>query len=382
MSKRLTILGSTGSIGTQALGLAAENPERFEVVGLAAGSNVELLAEQVARFAPSAVAVRGESEAEALRALIGDGTEVLCGTAGACELASRSTDLVVSAMVGAVGLEPTLAAIEAGNDVALANKEALVCAGELVLQRVEQRGVRLLPIDSEHSAILQSMLGHRREDLRRIILTASGGPFRGMQREGLESVEPEQALAHPTWKMGPKISIDSATMMNKGLEVIEAHWLFNVEPQRIEVLIHPQSIVHSLVEYVDGVCIAQLGLPDMRGPISFALSYPERIQGAVAPLHLEQLADLEFTAVDHRAFPCLGLAYRALELGGTAPAALNAANEQAVTAFLERRIGFLDIPRIIGEVLEGHEPQQLDSIERVLEADREARHSADGLIGR
>jgi 1-deoxy-D-xylulose-5-phosphate reductoisomerase len=297
----------------------------------------------------------------------------------ACAAASPA-EMVVSAIVGAAGLEPTLAAVEAGRDVALANKETLVIAGELVTAAVARAGVRLFPVDSEHSAIFQSLEGHRRTDVRRLILTASGGPFRNWSLDDLQKVTPHDALAHPNWTMGRKITIDSATMMNKGLEVIEAHWLFGLPVERIAVHIHPESIVHSMVEYVDGAVMAQLGIPDMTTPIAYALSYPERLQLDLPPLDLCRLGRLHFSEPDGRCFPCLGLAYDALRCGRSAPAVLNAANELAVEAFLSERIGFLDIPRIIASVLAQHEVTAADSLERILAADQWARRMAQKKI--
>jgi len=302
----------------------------------------------------------------------------------ACATASNA-DMVVSAIVGAAGLEPTLAAIEAGKDIALANKETLVIAGELVMAAVAKSGGKLFPVDSEHSAIFQSLEGHRKEDVRRLILTASGGPFHNWSIDDLHGVTAEDALAHPNWNMGRKITIDSATMMNKGLEVIEAHWLFELPVDRIAVHIHPESIVHSMVEYVDGAVIAQLGIPDMKTPIAYALSYPERLALDLPPLDLCRMGTLHFATPDSHCFPCLDLAYEAIRRGGTTPAVLNAANELAVDAFLQGRAGFLDIPRVISAVLDQHACQALAGLEAVLAADAWARRTArqviDGLQG-
>ncbi|TNF47986.1 MAG: 1-deoxy-D-xylulose-5-phosphate reductoisomerase [Deltaproteobacteria bacterium] len=380
--KRLAILGSTGSIGVSTLEIVTEHPDCFEVVALTAGRNLALLEEQIALFRPQLVAVPDQLNAQRLRERIGaDGPQVLYGTAGLVSCAVESpADMVVSAIVGAAGLEPTLAAIQAGRDVALANKETLVIAGELVMSAAAESGCRLFPVDSEHSAIFQSLEGHRNADVRRLILTASGGPFRNWSLEDLQEVTPQDALAHPNWTMGRKITIDSATMMNKGLEVIEAHWLFNVPVEKIDVHIHPESIVHSLVEYVDGALLAQLGIPDMKTPIAYALTYPERLPLALPALDLCRLGQLNFAAPNSQCFPCLGLAYDAIKRGGTTPAVLNAANELAVDAFLHEKVGFLDIPRIIGSVVEKHSSRAASSLEQILAADAWARQKAHDVI--
>lgn len=385
--KRLVILGSTGSIGVSTLEIVAGQPGLFQVVALTAGRNLSLLEEQITRFHPDVVAVPDRLNAQRLKQRIGDrGPEVLYGMDGliACATASNA-DMVVSAIVGAAGLEPTLAAIEAGKDIALANKETLVIAGELVMAAVAKSGGKLFPVDSEHSAIFQSLEGHRKEDVRRLILTASGGPFHNWSIDDLHGVTAEDALAHPNWNMGRKITIDSATMMNKGLEVIEAHWLFELPVDRIAVHIHPESIVHSMVEYVDGAVIAQLGIPDMKTPIAYALSYPERLALDLPPLDLCRMGTLHFATPDSHCFPCLDLAYEAIRRGGTTPAVLNAANELAVDAFLQGRAGFLDIPRVISAVLDQHACQALAGLEAVLAADAWARRTArqviDGLQG-
>ena len=380
--KSLAILGSTGSIGVSTLEIVAAHPERFCVTALTAGRNLELLARQVHAFRPRLVAVPDAADAQALRERLGaTAPRILSGRDGliACAAASGA-QLVVSAIVGAAGLEPTLAAIEAGIDVALANKETLVAAGAVVMDAVARRGVRLFPVDSEHSAIFQSLAGHRRDDVRRLILTASGGPFRNFSAAELEGVTPAAALSHPNWNMGRKITIDSATMMNKGLEVIEAHWLFDLPAEKIAVHIHPESIVHSMVEYVDGAVIAQLGIPDMKTPIALALSWPERLPLELPPLDLCRLGRLHFSEPDALRFPCLALAYRALRADGTAPAALNAANEVAVEAFLDNRLGFTAIPQLIAAVLDRHEAAPADSLAAVLSADDAARRAANDLI--
>jgi len=380
--KRLAILGSTGSIGVSTLEIVAEHPNSFQVVALTAGRNLALLEEQITRFRPEIVAVPDQENARRLQERIGtSGPRVLCGTEGLIACAVQSpADMVVSAIVGAAGLEPTLAAIEAGRDVALANKETLVIAGELVMSAVARSGCRLFPVDSEHSAIFQSLEGHRKDDVRRLILTASGGPFRNWSLDDLQDVTPKDALAHPNWTMGRKITIDSATMMNKGLEVIEAHWLFDVPVDDIAVHIHPESIVHSMVEYVDGALIAQLGIPDMKTPIAYALTYPERLALDLPALDLCRLSQLNFAVPDSQCFPCLGLAYDAIRRGGTSPAVLNAANELAVEAFLQEKISFLDISRIISKVVAKHTNTAASSLELILDADRWARQATQDVI--
>jgi 1-deoxy-D-xylulose-5-phosphate reductoisomerase len=380
--KRLAILGSTGSIGVSALEIVSAHPERFDVVALTAGRNLALLAKQIKIFRPQVVAVQEAANAELLRQALGSNLpEILYGREGLIACASESNaNMVVSAIVGAAGLEPTLAAINAGKDIALANKETLVAAGSVVMSAVEEKGCRLFPVDSEHSAIFQSLEGHRKHDVNRLILTASGGPFRDHSLLDLSRVTPEDALVHPNWNMGRKITIDSATMMNKGLEVIEAHWLFDLPADKIDVHIHPESIVHSMVEYVDGAVIAQLGIPDMKTPIAYALSYPERLPLNLPPLNLCRLGRLHFYEPDIERFRCLGLAYDALRCGGTAPAVLNAANEVAVEAFLEREIDFLDIADIICEVLSRHDVQPLTGLDNILAADSWARAATRELI--
>jgi len=380
--KALAILGSTGSIGVSTLDIVAAFPERYRVVCLTAGSNIRLLQEQISRFRPVRVAVSDDVAAQQLRKLLGNrGPEILVGVDGLVESATHpEVDMVVSAIVGAAGLVPTMAAVRAGKDIALANKEILVAAGELFMAAVAQHGVRLIPVDSEHSAIFQSLAGQRDADVRRLILTASGGPFRNTRIEDLQRVRPSDALAHPNWEMGKKITIDSATMMNKGLEVIEARWLFNLPAEQIAVHIHPQSIVHSLVEYCDGALIAQLGIPDMKTPIAYALSWPERLPLRQKPLDLCGVGDLSFSHPDLQRFPCLSLAYLALQTGGTCPAVMNAANEIAVAAFLQEKIGFLQIPQIISQVMLSHESIEISTLEQVLDADCWGRQRASSLI--
>ena len=373
--KALAILGSTGSIGTSTLDIVEGLPEQFRVAALAAGSNLDRLEAQVRRYRPALVAVAREAGGRELARRLGaGGTEVCWGPEGLRRAAAESgADMVVSAIVGAAGLAPTAAAVQAGKDVALANKESLVMAGELVTREARARGVRILPVDSEHSAIFQCLGGNGARQVRRLVLTASGGPFRGRPRGTFATITPEEAMRHPTCSMGKKITIDSATLMNKGLEVIEAHWLFGLPVAQVDVIIHPQSIVHSLVEFVDGSLLAQLGVPDMRVPIQYALTHPERCENAVPRLALDQMAGLTFEAVDREKFPCLDLAYAAASAGGSAPAVLNAANEVAVQQFLNHRIGFDEISTVIHKALDAHPARPLGSIQDVLEVDREVR---------
>lgn len=374
--KRLTILGSTGSIGTNALKVVEAYPESYRVAGLAAGSNADLLASQIHRFQPAAVALRDKVEAESLERRLGKltKTEVYFGVEGFIRVATLAeADTVISAVSGSAGLRPTYAAILAGKEVALANKETMVMAGALVMEEARNRGVDIIPVDSEHSAILQCLRGHPREDLKRVILTASGGPFQDVPPEKLKFVTKAQALLHPNWNMGRKITIDSATLMNKGLEVIEAKWLFDLSMDQISILIHPQSIVHSLVEYKDGSVIAQLGVPDMQTPIAYALSYPHHRETSLLSLRLEEAGPLTFMLPEAGKFKCLDLAFEAAKIGDTMPAVLNAANEEAVELFLNERIGFLDIPLLIERTMAAHRPFSIDGIETVLEADAWAR---------
>jgi 1-deoxy-D-xylulose-5-phosphate reductoisomerase len=382
--KGLSILGSTGSIGTNVLRVVESFPERLQVAGLAAGRNVEVLAEQVARHRPRVVSVADAPAGERLSRLVDlSSVRLLSGPEGMVEVATDTkASMVVAAAVGALGLVPTYRALEAGKDVALANKETLVMAGELMVARAKQTGARLVPIDSEHCALHECLDGRRPEDVRRLLLTASGGPFRKRPRESFSRITREEALAHPTWRMGRKITIDSATLMNKGLEVIEARWLFGVEAARVEVIIHPQSVVHSMVELVDGTVLAQLGVTDMRMPIQYALSYPERWEGAIAGLDFTKAMALDFEPPDRQRFPCLPLAYRALEAGGSAPAALNAANEEAVASFLDGQVPFNAIPETIDEVLAGEPATAVRGLEDVLEADRRARERARRALSR
>jgi 1-deoxy-D-xylulose-5-phosphate reductoisomerase len=377
--KNILVLGSTGSIGLNVLKVIEARPEEYTAVGLGAGRNIALLLRQIERFRPKAVAVLDREGADALsRELSGNHKpEIHVGPEGYKRLAACSeADTVVSAMAGSAGFAPTFAAIEAGRQIALANKETMVMAGSLVMEQARRKGVRILPIDSEHNAIFQSLLGHPREDLRRVIITASGGPFREMSLEEMASVSPESALKHPNWQMGRKITVDSATLMNKGLEAIEARWLFDLRIDQISILIHPQSIVHSMVEYMDGSIIAQMGVPDMLTPISYALSFPRHLKTPLSPLKLEEIGVLSFSKPDLKRFRCLDLALRAVEIGGSMPAVLNAANEVAVDLFLARRIGFLQIPELVEKVMESHRPQSVDSLEAVMEADAWAKKRA------
>ena len=382
--KNIVILGSTGSIGTNTLDIVDRFPDEFRVVGLTAGSNDEKLEEQVLKYRPRMVALAHDAAAAKLRERV-TGTvvdvEVLGGIDGITRVAQASeADLVISSIVGAAGLVPTLAAITSGKHIALANKEPMVMAGKLMQAEARKHGVRIFPVDSEHSAIFQSMEGHRRQDIHRVILTASGGPLWEFSRAQLADVTPERALQHPNWKMGEKITIDSATLMNKGLEIIEARWLFDIPETQIEVLIHRESIIHSLVEYTDRSVIAQLGLPDMRTPISYAMRYPERMPLALPSLDLAEIGRLTFFKPDHDRFPCLRLGYEALRIGGTMPATMNAANEVAVEAFLHGGIRFVDIPDIIQSTMEAHTPREFDSLGPALEADRSAREKAESLV--
>ena len=375
---RIAILGSTGSIGRSALAVVDAHPARLTVVALAAGDNASLLAEQVARYCPEVVAMatgagvdRLKSACTNLPRAIGSGTDGLIAVA-----THPSVDIVLCASSGTAGLEAVLAAIDAGKTIALANKEVLVMAGELVTSAARRRGVAILPVDSEHNAIHQCLHGRRASEVRRLILTASGGPFRERSASELERMGPDAALQHPTWQMGRKITIDSATLMNKGLEVIEAHWLFDVAADQIDVVIHPQSIVHSMVEMVDGSVIAQLGATDMRLPIQYAFSYPDRWEAALPRLDLTRAARLEFLPPPHDRFPSLGLAYRALRAGGTLAVVLNAANEIAVELFLEGKLGFTAIPRLVEKTMDAHQIEPITALQQVRRADAWARDHA------
>jgi 1-deoxy-D-xylulose-5-phosphate reductoisomerase len=381
MIKRISILGATGSVGRSTLDLVARNPEKFQCVALTAGTQVADLAALAIKFRPDIAVIANDNHYAALKdALAGTGIKAAAGAAALNEAADQNADLVMSAIVGAAGLQPTLAAVRRGVTVALANKETLVCAGPVFLNEVKKSGARLLPVDSEHNAIFQVFDFSAPERVAKVILTASGGPFRDMSYGQMKTVTPEQAVAHPIWSMGAKISVDSATMMNKGLELIEAHHLFPVSPDQLDVLIHPQSVIHSMVEYVDGSVLAQLGTPDMRTPISYALAWPERLATPAARLNLAEIGKLDFSAPDTVRFPALNLAWQALRAGGSAPAVLNAANEIAVQAFLDRRIGFLDIAAIVSEVLARSGASQLGNLEDVLAVDAAARSRAAILV--
>lgn len=380
--KKLALLGSTGSIGVSTLALVREFPEKFHIHGMVAGRNLPLLAKQIREFSPACVAIQRDEDVPQLRALVGRRKlEILHGESGASAVAAApEVDVVLAAIVGGAGLMPTFNGILAGKEIALANKEALVMAGELFVSAAKKKRVRLLPVDSEHSAIFQCLQGNDRAEVDKLILTASGGPFLKTPLHRLEKVTVAQALKHPNWKMGQKITIDSATMMNKGLEVIEARWEFDMEPSRIDVVIHPQSLVHSMVRYQDGSIIAQLGIADMRIPIAYALAFPHRLKGSWEGLDLTQRKLLNFLSVEKKRFPALALAYHALREGGTMPAVLNAANEVAVAGFLHRRIGFREIHRIIGNIMQKHNNRRATAIDDVLEVDRWAREKASSLI--
>jgi len=380
--KTIVILGSTGSIGTNTLDIVDRFPTEFRVAGLTAGSNDALLETQIRRFKPRIVALSDQSAATRLRQRCLDlPVEILAGQEGLVQVASASeADLVVSAIVGGAGLVPTLAAIRSKKHVALANKEPMVMAGKLMQEEARRHGIRIFPVDSEHSAIFQALEGHRITDVRRVILTASGGALWTLTKDELQDVSPKRALQHPNWKMGAKITIDSATLMNKGLEVVEARWLFDIPESRIDVMIHRESIIHSLVEYEDRSMIAQLGLPDMRTPISYAMRYPERLPLNLPSLDLTEIGTLTFCKPDHDRFPCLALGYESLKIGGTMPAAMNAANEVAVEAFLQGGIHFTDISDIIRSTMLAHTPREVESVEAALDADRWAREKAGSLV--
>ena len=380
--KRISILGSTGSIGQSTLSVVEKYPELFSVVALAAGNNIELLERQIRKYRPSIVSVLSERSAGDLKKRCSDlSVRILFGVEGMIQAAAADeADITVSAIVGTAGLVPTMAAIRAGKDIALANKETLVTAGELVMAEGRAKGIRILPVDSEHCAIFQCLLAGKRQEVRKLVLTASGGPFRSYSKKELAEATPAQALKHPTWSMGRKITIDSATLMNKGLEVIEARWLFDIAPEKIKALVHPQSIVHSMVEYHDGAVVAQLGMPDMRGPIAYALSYPDRLTDASPALDLAQVGTLTFEEPDLDRFPCLAYAFDALNAGGSMPAALSAANEVAVRYFLEEKIGYPDIARVIRSTMDAHTPSHIRTVEDALKADLWARGEAVKII--
>lgn len=377
--RRITILGSTGSIGTSALDVVRHYPERFDVVGLAANANIDLLAKQVREFRPKYVAVANRDAARKLSEQL-PGVNIAAGREGLEEIAAAPADVVLCGIVGAVGLKPVLSAIDAGNAIALANKEPLVMAGPLIMERARAKGITVLPVDSEHNAIFQCLQGHRVEDVQCIHLTASGGPFYGRPRETLVGVTPAQATRHPTWNMGAKISVDSATLMNKGLEVVEAMWLFGLPLEKVEVVIHPQSIVHSLVEFTDGSILAHLGLTNMKFPIQYALTWPERVPEPMGRLDLTTMRELTFAKPDFSEFPCLAYAMEAARTGGTAPAILNAANERAVDAFCKGQIEFLRISEVVREVMDECPGSHDVTLEAVLEADALARERAGHVM--
>jgi 1-deoxy-D-xylulose-5-phosphate reductoisomerase len=383
--KKLAVIGSTGSIGQNTLRVVEHLRDRFKVFALAANSAVAQLAEQTATFRPTVVAITDRARIDDFckycRELKAPVPEVVTGDDGLAQIASADdVDIVVSAAVGAAGLRPTYSAVAAGKTVALANKESMVIGGELLRRTAEKTGARIIPVDSEHSAVDQCLRSGKRGEVRRLILTASGGPFRETPVEHFPKVTPEQALKHPTWQMGRRITIDSATLMNKGLEVIEARWLFDIPPDKIDIIVHPQSVVHSMVEFVDGSVVAQLGTADMRQPIQYALTYPERLESSVAALDWAAVSRLDFAPPDRQKFPCIGLAYQAIRTGGTAPAVVNAADEIAVDAFLDRKIPFSDIPKMIGDTLEAHKIRAAERLESILEADIWARQHVREML--
>lgn len=383
--KKISILGSTGSIGTQTLDVIRKNPEEFEAVAISANSNVKMILEQIEEFNPKYAVMYKEEKAKELKELLPEGskTEVLSGMEGLKKISSLDEiDFVLTAVVGMIGLVPTMCAIENKKDIALANKETLVTAGELVMKAAKENGVKILPVDSEHSAVFQSLNGENKRDVEKIILTASGGPFRGKKKEDLINITKNEALKHPNWDMGRKISIDSSTLMNKGLEVIEAKWLFDVEAKDIDVVVHPQSIVHSMVQYRDSSVIAQLGCPDMRLPIQYALTYPDRMETDFERLDFRKASQLTFEEPDLETFPCLKLAYECLEKGGTYCAVLNAANEVLVNEFLEDRIGFYDIPKYIKIVLDEHQSIENATLDEILKIDLETREQVKNLLSK
>lgn len=374
--KKISLLGSTGSIGTQCLDIIRENRDKYQVVALACGSNVDLLSEQIEEFSPVLAAVADEKAAQELQKNY-PGTEILWGRQGLIDVACADCDIVVNGLMGIRGMEPTYHAIMSGKDVALANKETLVAGGEIIMKAAYEKEIKLLPVDSEHSAIFQCLEGNKGRNINRILLTASGGPFRGFSKEELEHVTLEQALKHPNWSMGKKITIDSATMMNKGLEVIEAKWLFDVDVEKIEILVHPQSILHSAVEFEDKSIIGQMGLADMRIPISFALCYPDRLPSKEPGLDFfSQGARMTFEKPDTEVFKCIKLAYESSKVGGTYPVTLNGANETLVELFLKKKIKFTDIQNILERILEAHSPAYNLDLEGIMEADRKARTEA------
>jgi 1-deoxy-D-xylulose-5-phosphate reductoisomerase len=376
---KIAILGSTGSIGTSTLEVIEKYPEKYQVVGLSAGHNAELLQEQISKFKPEAVSLFDDSGLDIIKSC--PGTEILFGVEGACKVAAMpEADVVVAAISGSAGLLPTLAAVKAGKTVALANKESLVMAGELIISEAKKSKAEIIPVDSEHSAIFQLLKDKKTEDVKNIILTASGGPFLGSTLEELENVLPEEALKHPRWKMGNKVTIDSASMMNKGLEVIEAHYIFGMPAEKIKVIVHPQSIVHSMVEFVDGTVFAQLSHPDMKAPIAYALSCPDRLNNIVEPLSFAEIGKLTFEDPDYERFPNLRLAFRALEMGGLMPVIMNSANEVAVQKFCDGLIGFTSIPKLIEKVMDSFNDNGGRTLDDIIEADKWARDKAVNSI--
>ncbi|KHS55836.1 1-deoxy-D-xylulose 5-phosphate reductoisomerase [Terrisporobacter othiniensis] len=383
LMKKISILGSTGSIGTQTLDVVRKNKDKFEVVAISANSSIDLLLEQILEFNPKYVAVYNEESAKKLKDMIPNNIDIeilssMEGLVKICEL--EEVDIVLTAVVGMIGLVPTMAAIKAKKTIALANKETLVTAGEIVMREAKKNNVEILPVDSEHSAIFQCLNGERKKNIEKIILTASGGPFRGKKKEELIKVTKNEALKHPNWDMGRKISIDSSTLMNKGLEVIEAKWLFDVDVEDIDIVVHPQSIIHSMVSFRDSSVMAQLGCPDMRLPIEYALTYPERSKTDFERLDLAKIATLTFEKPDMETFPCLKLAFKALKLGGTYPAVLNSANEVLVNEFLDDKIGFYDIPYYIERSLDQHNNRSNPTLEDILEVDKETRAFLANLL--
>jgi len=378
--KKISILGSTGSIGKSTIDVIKNHPDKFRIVGLAARNNVVLLEEQIRFFKPEIAAVYDDEAAETLRRKKLP-VEILSGEDGIIRVATHAeADTVVSAIVGSAGLVPTHEAIKSGKDIALATKEALVMAGSIIMNEAAKKNVRILPVDSEHSAVFQCLHGRDMNEVDKVVLTASGGPFLGKDIAELDSVTPEDALKHPTWDMGRKISIDSATLMNKGLEVIEACWLFDLPPEKVEVILHPQSIVHCMVKFVDGSMIAHMSVPDMKGPISYALSYPERFGGVIPKVDLAEVRDLTFFRPDEKKYPALQLTYAALRAGGTMPCVMNAANEIAVEAFLESKIAFTSITRVVSMTMTAHKVQKTDSIDTVISSSGWAKETAKDIV--
>jgi 1-deoxy-D-xylulose-5-phosphate reductoisomerase len=377
--KNVVVLGSTGSIGRSALSVLFDFADRFTIFGLSSNTNIGLLREQIKRFGPKKVVITDQESFHRFKEKTE--TEILFGLEGLKKLCSApEVDLVINALVGSVGLLPSFEAIESGKNLAIANKETLVMAGDLLTQKAKERNVKILPIDSEHSAILQCLFTGRKDEVKRLILTASGGPFLKRKKEDLKNVKVAEALSHPTWEMGKKITVDSATLMNKGLEVIEAHWLFDMPGDKIAVLIHPQSIVHSMVEFVDGSLVAQMSIPDMRIPIQYALFYPERLPTNNKPLDLTQIKSLTFVEPDREKFPCLEICYQALQIGGTAPAVLNAANEVAVKAFLDGKLSFVEIHEVVKQTLNRHRVKENPSFDDILNADKWSRQEANRIV--